>query len=163
MLTKNLRSKLMEVFGYESWRELRPNIKQAKHPFPYTMSWEAIARGKKRNGKECIHNWAITSHPDVDKSFVSEEYIFIRFHGSPVIWRYLTSTEAKNSLKDFDLTGESDLEEGDVFVAEPMTVARNPDYQNERRAAIRAGTWEVKVRGPNTNMRRGQPHHYRPF
>jgi hypothetical protein len=153
----------MEIFGFSSWPEFKSWLKESTRPFPYTITWKAIAKGKKIKGGECIHAVAIKDDPAVDNACVFESYTYIKFKGSPYIFRYRTSTEARNDIQIFDITSQTDMEQGDVFIAEPMSLARSRDYSNNRRAQIKAGAWIVNPRGPNTNMRRTQQHHYRPY
>jgi hypothetical protein len=163
MKTQSSRKVLMEVFDYADWRELKANLKDAQHPMPITLNWKCIAKGRRRDGRVCIFNERLKDDPAIDGSYVAEHFTYLRFSADPTIWRYCNSREMQNEIREFDLDGHSDLEEGDSFVLEPMTTARSHQYATKRREGIRAGEWQVRPRGPNVNKRKWSQHHSRPF
>jgi hypothetical protein len=167
MKLKNSRRLLCKIFEYESWDGpggLKENLKEAKHPYPITVDWQAMALGRRKDGKLCVFGDKLGRMGDVDEQFVGDHYTWIRFVGSPTIWKFGNSTEMKHQIAFFDEHGMyDDMEDGDVFVLEPIGKARSKEYQEERRRKIESGEWEVKVRGPNPNPRKQPIHHFRPY
>jgi hypothetical protein len=163
MKTNNSRQNLLKAFGIETWSEFQSLLEEAKGPFPVTMSWKCIAKGKKRNGHACIVNEGIKENPATNASYVSEEFTYIRFDEDLRIWRFQNPLEMKHELREFDASGLTNLEEGDVFVLEPVGLARSLAYAKKRREDIASGKHTVKPRGPNPNMRRQPKHHFRPY
>ena len=163
--TRNLRKDLMSAFGYINWKELRANIKEASDPFEITMRWKCIAMGRRKDGKACIFEKAIEEDDSTDGSYVSEGNSWVRFKGSPTIWKYLNALDMQERIREFDLDGHTDMTEDDKFTLEPLAKmsARSSEYQQRRRELIKAGLHVVKVRGPNVNERRTPVHHFRPY
>ena len=159
------REQLIETFGYDKWKEMVKDIEEARQPFEITMSWKCIATGRKRDGKACIFEKATEQDDSVDAAYVSEKNTWIRFKGCPTIFKYLNSLEMQERIREFDDDGQTDMEEGDKFVLEPLAKmsARSSEYQAHRRALIKAGLHTPKVRGPNVNPRRTVVHHFRPY
>jgi hypothetical protein len=155
----------METFGYSKWSVMRQHLEEAKEPFPITMSWQCIATGRKRNGNACIFEKATEQDDSVDKSYVSEHNTWIRFKGCPTIFKYLNPLEMQERIREFDLDGHTDMEEGDKFILEPLgkMTARSSEYQKKRKEDIKAGLIIPKPRGPNVNKRRTVVHHFRPY
>jgi hypothetical protein len=163
--TNKCRQQLTETFGYEKWKDLAKDIQEARAPFEITMSWKCIATGRKRDGRACIFEKAAEQDDSVDAAYVSEKNTWIRFKGCPTIFKYLNSLEMQERIREFDDDGQTDMEEGDKFVLEPLAKmsARSSEYQRTRRELIKAGMHTPKVRGPNVNPRRTVVHHYRPY
>jgi hypothetical protein len=153
----------MREFGYDNWSACRAVMKEAKHAYAGVMSYRAIAKGRKRDSSGCIYFEAVGEDPSVNAKAVFEQYSYVRFVGDETIWRYRNEAEMIAQIKLFDDLGETDLDEGDTFVLEPMNTARSREYADKRRQAISDGKWDVKPRGPNPNMRRLSIHHNRPY
>lgn len=164
MKTKSIRMKLLKIFGYESWPDFKKHLKEAKEPFPVTVDWRCMALARQIDGETCAFGERIGRMEDVDKCFVTEHFTYIRFDGSETIFRYNNSLEMRHQIKTLDATGMfDDMEEGEVFILEAVGVARSHEYAEDRRKKIKDGTWIVKPRGPNPNMRREPIHKFRPY
>jgi hypothetical protein len=163
--TRSLRLELLKVFGYRQWPDLWAKLKVATEPYAVTVDWRCMALARRRDGGYCAFGERISRLPEVDKSFVAEWFTYIRFHGSEMIWKYNNSLEMTKAIQHLDAYGQFDIdmEDGDVFILEAPGKARNSDYSRERRRRIKEGTWPVKPRGPNPNMRRIKIHHFRPY
>lgn len=165
-ITKRLREIMLHEFGYSDWKILRANIAEAMEPYPVTVDWECMAKGRKLEGRVCAFADRIRRNTGVDACFVSDNHTWIRFKGSPTIWKYRNSNEMREQIRFLDLHGlYDDMEDGDEFVLEPIGTnkARSTDYRNARRKAIKAGKHVVTPRGKNVNMRRDNQYHFRPY
>lgn len=162
-LPRSLRRELLRVFGYTSWQELRAQLEEPADPFPFTISWRCIAIGRQRDGRRCIYNEAILENPLIDKSYVAEDFTYLRLKENDTIYRYQNPPDMIKELKIFDASGLTDLEEGIEFILQPVDRARSLLYSINRRAAIKNGTHTVKPRGPNSTPRRQPAIHYRPY
>lgn len=159
----SLRQGLCKAFGYESYPEFRAMLKMPVRPYPVTLTWKCIAKGRRKDPFGCIITEQLNEDSSVDVPFTIRNFTYIRFKEDKYIYRYKNSAELVNVLDEFDEWGRTDAEEGDVHILEAPDAARSLEYAMARREGIRNGTWEVKPRGPNTNMRRKPRHHFRPF
>jgi len=162
-MRKELRRELCRTFGHEMWTELREYLVEATKPYPVKFSWKCIAKGRSKKGSHCIVTEQGNEDPNTNGWYTTEFFTYIRFKGCDNIFRYKNPIELVNHIRYFDETLMTELEEGDEFILEPPGLARSHEYSNERRKAIKDGTWIVKPRGPNPNMRRTTVHHFRPF
>jgi hypothetical protein len=163
MVTKGIKGLLCAVFGIATWPEFKAILEEARYPYPIRLTWRCIAKGKSRSGRFCIANEGLKEDPKIETSYVAEHFTYIRFNGSATIWRYHNPKDMQEELRQFDLTKETDLEEGHIFILEPIGKARSHKYAAQRRAAILAGEWEVTPRGPNPNKVKPIQHYFRPW
>jgi hypothetical protein len=165
MKTRTLRLMLMKIFQCSTYRALRSRLQEATHPFPVTVDWRCMALGRKKDGRICAFGEVIGRMSIVLRCFVSECFTYIQFVGDDItIYRYQNPKDMMHQLKFFDEHGMfDDMEDGDVFILEPVGLARSMDYAKRRRDAIAAGEHIVVPRGPNVNMRRTFLHHFRPY
>ena len=165
MQTGKLHRELVKAFRFDTFREFRDVLVEAKEPFPISLTWKCIAKGRRGNPKLCIFQQELMTNAAIDMAFVIGEYSFIRFKGGEYIFRYRNPLEMQEAIRELDQYGTSSLEEGDEFTLEPLAsnAARSLEYHKARREAIKNGTHTVKPRGPNVNPRRTAVHHFRPY
>src|SRR5882762_10171534 len=124
MKTKNLHAELLKAFQITDWKSFERLVKEANHAYPVRMSWKCIAKGKARNGHECIVGAALQDDFNVTGHYVTEEFTYVRFKGSDIIYRYQNSSEMKEELAGFDELHVTEWEDGDVVTLEPVGMAR---------------------------------------